>query len=110
MAGQISYYFDEQVPSAVAKALRLRDIDVLTTQDAGMLGASDKAQLAFALANGRVLFTQDDDFLRLHADKAVHFGIVYAHQRAAIGYLIRSLQLIAQVITPDEMRGHVEFL
>jgi hypothetical protein len=29
---------------------------------------------------------------------------------SAIGYLIRSLQLIAQVITPDEMRGHVEFL
>ncbi len=33
-----------------------------------MLGASDEEHLAFALAEGRVIFTQDADFLRLAAE------------------------------------------
>jgi len=36
--------------------------------------------LAQARTEGRVLFTQDPDFLRLHAARAAHAGIVYAPQ------------------------------
>jgi len=57
-----------------------------------------------------VLFTQDDDFLRLHAGGAEHAGIAYAHQRTPIGKIVRSLMLIHDILEPDDMRGHVEYL
>lgn len=77
MSEEIKYYTDEHVPSAVVAGLRRRGIDVLTTVEAGMLGASDEAQLAMATEKRRVLFTQDDDFLSLHATGIEHSGIVY---------------------------------
>lgn len=51
--------WDENVPTAVTHGLRLRGVDVLTTQEAGMLVASDDAQLALAISQERVLFSQD---------------------------------------------------
>ena len=52
---------------AITRGLRLREIDVLTAQEANMLGASDKEHLKLATNLGRVVFTNDDDFLKLHA-------------------------------------------
>jgi hypothetical protein len=52
----------------------------------------------------------DDDFLRLHAESADHAGIVHAAERRSIGEIVHGLMLIRQVLTRDEMRGHVEFL
>lgn len=46
-----------------------------------MLGASDEEHLAFALAEGRVIFTLDADFLRLAAAGHEHAGIAYARLR-----------------------------
>lgn len=66
--------------------------------------------LTFARGEGRVLFTRDDDFLRLHASGVEHAGIVYARQPAATGDVIHGLVRIAEVLTSEEMEGHVEFL
>ena len=108
---RIRYYADEQVPGAVVQGLRRRGVDVRTVTEAGLLGASDEEHLAFARQEGRVLFTQDDDFLRLHAAGVPHGGIVYVHQqRAGIGEMIAGLMLIYEVLDSDEMEGHVEFL
>ena len=41
-------YLDENVPEAVAAALRLRGYDVLTVKDAGRKGLSDVDQLKYA--------------------------------------------------------------
>ncbi len=59
---------------------------------------------------GRVLFTQDDDFLRLHASGVEHSGIVYAPQGTPIGSIIRGLMLVYQVLELEDMKQHVEFL
>jgi hypothetical protein len=75
-----------------------------------MLGASDVAHMALALQEGRVIFTQDDDFLKLHDQGAAHAGIVYARQQTAIGWIVRGLMLVARVLSAEEMKGHVEFL
>lgn len=80
MAEQIRLYTDEHVPKAVVKGLRERGAEVLTVAEAGMLGASDEEHLAFARREGRTVFTQDDDFLRLHAAGIEHAGIVYTRQ------------------------------
>jgi uncharacterized protein with PIN domain len=110
MSERVKFYLDEHVNLAVAAGLRRRGVDVLTTQEAGMLGASDEAHLAMATGQHRIIFTQDDDFLRLHTQQIKHAGIVYVHQRTSIGYIVRGLMLIYQVLTPDEMKNRLEFL
>ncbi len=106
----IRYYTDEHVSKAVVKGLRERGVDVSTVADAALVGAPDDAQLVHARREGRVLFTHDADFLRLHAEGSEHAGIVHGSQDLAVGDVIRGLMLIAQVLDSDEMIGHVEFL
>lgn len=110
MAERIKFYMDEHVPSAVTQGLRRRGIDVLTAQEAAMVAASDEEHLAFALRQGRVVFTQDADFLRLHAAGSNHAGIAYVHQQTPVGDMIRGLVLIVEVLEPGDMLDHVEYL
>ncbi len=107
---EIRYYTDEQVSKTIIRGLRQRGVDVLTVSDANKLGATDEEQLAFALAEGRVLFTQDDDFLRLAAFGLPHAGIVYAPQPTPTGRIIQGLMLIFQVLEAEDMPGNIEYL
>jgi hypothetical protein len=54
-------------PGPIAGGLRRRGVDVTTPPEVGLMGAMDEQQAAYSLAEGRVLFTQDEDFLRLDA-------------------------------------------
>jgi hypothetical protein len=101
---------DEHVPRAVTAGLRRRGVEVLTAQEAGMLHLTDEQHVTFARTTGRVIVTQDADFLRLHAAGHAHAGIVYAPQQTPIGAMVRGLMLIHDVLTPAEMVNHVEFL
>lgn len=103
MSEAVRFYFDEHVGRAIAKGLHRRGIDVLTLAKAGMLGASDEEHMAFARSQERVIVTHNDDFLRLAAEGVDHAGIVYAPQG-------QGLTLIAQILTAEEMRGHIEFI
>lgn len=110
MGQPVKFYTDEHVARAVVRGLRQRGADVLTASEAGLLGASDEEHLERARAEGRVLFTQDEDFLRLAAADVAHVGIAYAPQGTSIGDLIRGLMLIHQVLTTEDMKEHVEYL
>ena len=110
MAERIRFYTDEHVAKAVARGLRQRGVDVLTVPEAEMLGAADEEHLRLAAEQGRVTFTQDDDYLRLHAQGVQHCGIVYAAQHASIGTIVSGLTMLFQVATPEEMHNRVEFL
>lgn len=57
----IQYHLDENVNPAVARGRRNRGIDVTTTVETGMNGASDEEPLAYALSAGRVTVTHDAD-------------------------------------------------
>ena len=72
----VSFHLDENISPTLADALRHRGIDVTTTADAGLVGATDRDHLAFATVAGRVVVTQDVDFLRLHSQGVPHAGIV----------------------------------
>jgi hypothetical protein len=106
---QICFFMDEHVARAVTLGLRRRGVDVLTVQEAGLTSESDLNHLTFATAQGRVIFTQDDDFLRLHAEGFSHAGIVFAHRRMPVGDVVRGLMLIKNVLVPDEMRNRLSF-
>jgi hypothetical protein len=89
----------------------LRGIDLTTTTEAGLLGASDEDQFRYAASQGRVIVTRDADFLRLDATGAVHHGMVYWRPEGRpVGELIRLLVLIWELLEPAEMRGRVEYL
>lgn len=94
MTDRIKFYTDEHVSKALVKGLRQRGVDVLTVVEAGMLGVSDEEHLAYAKRRERVLFSQDDDFLRLHAAGATHAGLVYARQQIPLGEAILGLMLV----------------
>ena len=57
-----------------------------------------------------MLFTQDDDFLRLHAAGVEHTGIAYAPQGTLVDDIIRGVMLVYQVLEAEDMKGHVEYL
>lgn len=107
---KIRYYMDEHVSKAVIRGLRHRGVDVLSVAEADKLGAKDHEHLNFALAECRVIFTQDDDFLQLAATGHAHAGIVYAPQHTAVKQIIQGLVLIYQVLEAEEMANHCEFL
>ena len=111
MPRTIRYHLDEHIDFAVAQGLRRRGIDATTTADASLLGADDPDHVTFAVAAGRVIFSNDPDFLRLHDQGVEHPGIVYCHQQTrSIGEIIRALELIWEVLEPEEMRNRVEFI
>lgn len=111
MSGRIKFHLDENVSNAVAEGLRRRGISVTTTPEENLSGATDEEQLAFALSQERVLFTQDDDFLRLNQTNTAHAGITYCHQGSrSTGEIVKTLALIWEWVDPDDMVGQVEFI
>lgn len=60
----VKYYMDVHVKRVVTNGLRLRGVDVLTAQDDNATELEDDLLLERATALNRVLFSQDDDFLR----------------------------------------------
>lgn len=107
----MKFHLDENVDHAIADGLRRRGIDVTTTTDVGLLGATDPEQLAYALAEGRVILTQDRDMLAYASQGVSHAGVAYwkTHRRT-IGQVVLGAIALQQALSADEMVGRVEFL
>ena len=111
MARTIRFHLDENCDPRIAAGLLLHGVDVTTTPEAGLLHVSDEAQLAYAVAQGRVIVTQDTDFLRLAATGVETPGVAfYPSLGRSIGQIIRVLHLIWEVYEPEEMRNRIEYL
>ena len=111
----VRLYADVHVPFAISTELSVRGVDILTSQADHTTQLDDHALLARATALGRVLFSQDDDLLRVAGEwqrRGTAFtGLVYAHQlRISIGQCVADLELIANATSPDEWVSRVEFL
>ncbi|MCH8293482.1 DUF5615 family PIN-like protein [Candidatus Poribacteria bacterium] len=110
MPQTIKFHLDENVHNAVANGLRRSGIDVTTTSEAGLIGASDEEHINFAREDQRVIFTQDRDFLRWHHASVSHAGIAYcARGVRTIGEITESLIFIWEVLDPEDMENRVEF-
>ena len=106
---------DHHVPSAITRGLRRCGVDVLTAEEDGAADWDDELLLERATRLGRTIFTQDDDLLVIgHQWQGAgreFAGIVYAHQLGiTIGQAIRDLELIAKIMTVDELKNRIEFL
>ncbi len=111
----LSIYMDVHIPLVITEGLRRREIDVLTSQEDGTAELDDEALLDRATILGRLLFTQDQDFLGLAASRqgsGIAFaGILFVHQQgASIGQIIDDIELIASCGEPDEFSNRVTYL
>lgn len=111
----VSLYFDVHVPSTIAEQLELRNVNVLRAQDDGRDEAIDTELMERATELGRVLYTQDEDFLTIAADllsrNETFAGLVYVHQdRLSIGKRVADLEMIGKCYDPVDMANRVEFL
>lgn len=111
----IHFYFDHNVPMAVADGLRRRNVDVLTAFEDGYHEKSDAQLLTRASELQRVLFSQDSDLL-IEAHKRIQygeafFGVVYVHPLdATIKSMIDGLHLLAEATFVEDYNQTVEFL
>ena len=108
----VTLYMDHHVHSGITHGLRSRGVDVVTAQEDGSAELDDPAMLDRATELGRVLFTQDHDFLREGAERQrsgeVFAGIIYAAQsQTLIGLYVRDLELIALASEPEEYASRV---
>lgn len=111
----IRLYMDVHIPYAISFGLRLRKVDVVTSQEDGTTELEDSDLLDRATALGRALFTQDTDFLRIARERQrceIGFsGIIFANQTdVTISACVRDLELIAKVYDPEESVNRVEYL
>lgn len=114
---QIRLYVDEDAMArAVVQGLRARGIDVITVLDAGMSEQDDRAQLEYAAAQGRVLYTFNvGHFYQLHSEYLTqgksHAGIILVYrQRYSIGEQIRRLLRVINTKSAEEMKNDIHFL
>lgn len=115
MPDPIRLYLDEDTISrALISALRARNVDVLTAQEANNMGIPDEAQLAYALSQQHVLFTFNTrDFVQLHTQYLArgqeHTGIIVSDQ-LQVGVILRRLLKLMDARTATDMYNHLEFL
>lgn len=110
MPKKIKFHLDENANNAIANGLKRREIDVTISVEVNLISASDEQQLDFAHSQGRVIFTQDRDFLELHYSGINHSGIVYCVKGSrTTGEILRQLILIYEVLIPEDMAGKLEY-
>ncbi len=115
MHSPIRLYLDEDsMRASLLRALRARQVDVVTVAEADLMGSSDEEQLAYASAQARTIFTFNrGDFARLH--KAwlnagrPHAGIVVSDQLET-GIVVRRLLKLLAARSAEEMRNQFEYL
>ena len=114
---RICLYLDEDtIKTALVKALRNADLDVVTVAEVGMLGYPDEEQLIWSTEHKRVIYSFNiGDFCRLHKDYMVqgksHGGIILApQQQYSIGQQLTGLLKLAAALSVDEMIDQLVFL
>lgn len=90
--------------------MKRRGVEVFSARDMGKLGLTDEEQIEVATKKQAVIFTHDEDFLRIAIHKQ-HPGIIYVHQqKLSIGECIRRPKAIAETKSLEEMRNRIIFL
>jgi hypothetical protein len=113
----IRLYMDEDtMDQALVQALQVRNVDVITALDAGMIEREDVEHLDYATEQGCVLCSFNvRDFYRLHseymAQGKLHAGIILMRQQYySVGEQMRRLLRLVASKSADEMENWVEFL
>ena len=110
----IKLYLDEDVPEAVAIALKLRGYDVTTVREMGRKSMTDVDQLKYAYSQQRVILTHNiADFSKIHFEFAKdgweHSGIILSRQ-LPIGLTVKALLKLLSSIRAEGGRQQLIWL
>jgi predicted nuclease of predicted toxin-antitoxin system len=91
----IRLLLDEDVPEAIAVALRLRGYNAETVRESGRKGLTDIEQLNYAHSEQRIFLTHNiADFVRIHLEYIrrgkKHCGIILSRQ-LPVGVIVKAL-------------------
>ena len=111
----VALYMDVHIPRAITLALRLRDVDILTSQEDDTATLDDPLLLDRATSLNRVLFSADADLLaEAHSrqEQGIYFaGVIYAHfMRVSIGDCVNDLELIGKAGDFQDFENKVIYL
>lgn len=120
----LTFYLDDHVAKAVAVQLVAKGMDAIHCADVDMRNADDIDHLAYAVEQGRVLVSQDDDFAVLHgaylAQGKPHSGIMLIPRRiqgeAQISHAVKELSVYHEMISSgvgtvaDDIESHLIYL
>jgi hypothetical protein len=115
MVSPIRLYLDEDTQrTSLVRALRVRQFDVLTCNEAQQTGIPDTEQLVFSVSQQRTIFTFNrGDFVQLHTEylsnEQNHSGIIVSDQ-LEIGVVARRLLKLLDARSAEDMRNWLEFL
>jgi len=105
----LRYYLDEDVDHgpSVARELRARGVDTVTSVEAGRAGKGfpDQDQLDYATRQGRVFVTQDAHF----RPRLPHGGVVVMQRRLGLGDYILYLETLAEQYKSDDLRDQTRY-
>jgi Domain of unknown function (DUF5615) len=113
---QIQLYIDEDSQDqSLLRALRARQINILTVQDTNTFGAPDIEQLRLATQHNRVLYSHNiRDFCQLHTEFMAsgerHAGIALLAQDYSIGDQVRAILGLISSETAASMSHQLQFL
>ncbi len=111
----VHLYCDEDVSAGIVENMLQRGFDVLSAREANRLHLDDDAQLAFAVATQRALFTHNRfDFEQRHsqylAEGRQHYGIILARRRPSDSDVVARLLTLLNSITRDEMVNQLRYI
>lgn len=110
----IELYLDQDVSVLVATLVRARGFEAVTTQEAGLLGATDVEQLAYAVNHEKTLLTHNRADFELLAKQYFeaeqsHCGIILAVRRSPYEIAQRLLTILNRV-TADEIKDQLRYI
>jgi predicted nuclease of predicted toxin-antitoxin system len=100
------FYTDKHIPKPVTTQLRKRGVDIVRCEEVGLDEATDITHLEYATREGRVVITNDADFVQLHhqwqREGKQHAGIMYClpniQGTAGIGRVVNEVMLYHELI------------
>ena len=110
----IKLYLDEDVHKKVGTALRLKGYDVVSAHEVQKQSLSDKQQLAYAVSEGRAIFTFNaGDFDRLHKEQLAkgsnHFGVLLSRQ-TPVGETVKRLAKFLFSHSEEYIRNNIYWI
>lgn len=105
----LSFLADEHVERAFVTALSDNGYDVETVAGSEVSGAPDPDVVERARQAGRVILTNDDDFVRI-ADQRDHAGILlYSDQSHPPAAVVRGVNRLNRHLSHEAFEHHVEW-
>jgi Domain of unknown function (DUF5615) len=107
-------HLNEHISPSLAEQLRNHGFDVISSQEADLLSASDDEQLEFAASEQRAVVTFNiGDFTALHhqyeSAGREHWGIIFS-PRQPIPVLFQRLLKLLQSVPAEQLKNQIYWL